>query len=827
LIKKLLTTLLFVSVLFASKETEIQKVSLQLLWKHQFEFAGYYMAKEKGFYKEAGLEIDIKEYRFGTDITQDVINGKSDFGIGGSSVILDKIKGNDICLLLPAFQSSPFVLLVKKRDDIKTVSDLKGKKIMANPNQVAMAALNAMFKVNNLKENDFTTQKHSYNIDDLISGRTDAMSAYLSNEPYHMKEKGIAYTILDPSDYGFNFYDDILFTSSKLLKNDPKLVESFYNATKKGWDYAYSNIEESVDVIFKKYNSQNKTKEHLLFEAEELKKLSGYGTHEYVKFKTDILNQIVQTYNLLDLSKGKIDFDNFIYSEALYVEQTIDYSLLWKIALGIIILFSMVFYWNRKLSEMNKLIEKSKEKVDILLDNAGQGFLTFDKNFLIDAEYSKECNKLLGNSIENKDITKLIFNDPKKIEFFKSTILTALNETMEIKRNSYLSLLPKIILLNKKAIKLEYKILENSYFMMILTNITTQKKLEKKIRKEQEVFKMIVTVVSESEIFYDTKKLFLEFIDSKEHLHNKKLNESYRLIHTFKGTFSQLYMQNMVQILHKIESKISKAINNKSNITLNDILEPEILKAEFENTLQIISEILGKEFLNGDNYVKIDISNIYELQEKISNVLDKKDLATPECKDILLHIQNLSKQKLYPLLKPYTALIDQLAKKFHKDIEKVEIKGDNELTIDEHIKPFIKSLIHVFRNCVDHGIETQEERLKKQKSETGKIACSYKQKGNTLIIKISDDGAGIDKEKLRQKIEESPLHKGSLQDDELFSKIFCENISTKNSVDEISGRGMGMNAVKTELDKLKGSVEIQSQKDKGTSFKFMIPLTNK
>jgi two-component system chemotaxis sensor kinase CheA len=109
---------------------------------------------------------------------------------------------------------------------------------------------------------------------------------------------------------------------------------------------------------------------------------------------------------------------------------------------------------------------------------------------------------------------------------------------MEIKRNSYLSLLPKIILLNKKAIKLEYKILENSYFMMILTNITTQKKLEKKIRKEQEVFKMIVTVVSESEIFYDTKKLFLEFIDSKEHLHNKKLNESYRLIHTFKGTFS-------------------------------------------------------------------------------------------------------------------------------------------------------------------------------------------------------------------------------------------------------------------------------------------------
>ena len=115
MIKKLFVILLFSSVLFASKNAELRKVSVQLLWKHQFEFAGFYMAKEKGFYKEAGLDVDIKEYNFGTDITNDVIEGKSDFGVGGSSVILDKINGKDIYLLIPAFQTSPFVLLAKKK----------------------------------------------------------------------------------------------------------------------------------------------------------------------------------------------------------------------------------------------------------------------------------------------------------------------------------------------------------------------------------------------------------------------------------------------------------------------------------------------------------------------------------------------------------------------------------------------------------------------------------------------------------------------------------------------------------------------------------------
>ena len=134
---------------------ELKEVSIQLLWKHQFEFAGFYMAKEKGFYKDVGIDVSLKEYEFGTNISKDVSEGKSDFGVDGSSLILDKINNLDIYLLMPFLQISPFVIMTKQRDDIKTINNLKGKKIMITPNQVIMASLNAMFKINNLSNKDF------------------------------------------------------------------------------------------------------------------------------------------------------------------------------------------------------------------------------------------------------------------------------------------------------------------------------------------------------------------------------------------------------------------------------------------------------------------------------------------------------------------------------------------------------------------------------------------------------------------------------------------------------------------------------------------------
>lgn len=830
--KKFLFFILVIECLAFAEQN--QKVSLQLLWKHQFEFAGFYVAKEKGFYKDAGFDVEIKEYNFGVNIAKDVSEGKSDFGVDSSALILNKINGLDVYLLMPLLQTSPFVLMSKKREDLKTVADLKGKKIMMTPNQVTMASLNAMFKVNHLSKQDFIEQQHSFDTQDLIDGKTDAMSVYLSNEPFYMIEKGLPYTIFNPFDFGFNFYDNILFTSKKLLDKDPELVKKFYKATQKGWEYAYNNMQEASQIIFDKYNTQNKSLAHLMYEAKELKRMSHFGTNEYTKFKPELLSQIVQTYNLLDISKSTLNLNEVIYPDALYVESGIDYTLLSEILGVILLLLGGMYYWNRKLSGLNKEIQKSKTKVSILLDNAGQGFLTFDQEFLVDAEYSKECIKLLGETIESKDIAELLFEDKTKQEFFKSTLLEALHETMEIKRNAYLSLLPSVIIINKKAIKLEYKILEDESIMLILTNITSEKKLQNKIKKEQDVFKMIVAIVSDAQAFFDVKNEYIHFIDSIENQIDysksveENISEVYRTVHTFKGIFSQFFMQDVVEELHKLESQISKFSKEglQTLEPLNTLLFLCDFQTSIEKNLQLVRDILGEEFLESHKYVKIDVFNIQILQEKITQVLSQNGIDSQECRDIIAQVQSLSSIKLYSLLKPYIALVERLAKRFEKEIFPLEIEGDKELIVPQKIKPFIKSLIHVFRNSVDHGIELPEMREETEKGEIGSILCKFEKVDDSLSIIISDDGAGIDIEKIKEKLRIKNIDVTQLRDEELYNYIFENEFSTKESITDISGRGVGMNAVKSELDKLGGFVKIKSEKNIGTTFEFVVPFKN-
>ncbi|MCX6073391.1 MAG: ABC transporter substrate-binding protein [Campylobacterales bacterium] len=810
---------------------ELKKVSLQLLWKHQFEFAGYYMAKEKGFYKEAGLDVELIEYEFGTDIAQNVSKRHTDFGVGSSAVILDKINGLDVYLLMPTLQTSPFVLMSKKRPDIKTVADLKGKKIMFTPNQVTMASLDAMLTVNHISNRDYIHQAHSFNVQDLIDEKTDAMSAYLSNEPYHMIEKKIPYTIFNPSDFGFNFYDDILFTSYKLYQEDPEMVQKFYQATQKGWEYAFNHIDESAQVIFDKYNTQNKSLKHLHFEANELKRISHFGSNEYGKFKPEILQQIIQTYNLLNISKSTVDIQKMVYPDALYVESSIDYILLWKIVGGVFALFIALYYWNRKLSKLNHEIQSSKKKVMVLLDNAGQGFLSFSTDFKIDEEHSKECLKYLGENITHRNITDLLFQDQSKKEFFTNTLIVALQEKNVLSQNAILSLLPNLILLNKRALRLEYKIIDTDKIMMIITNISEQKKLERKIKKEQEILKMIVAVVSESDVFYDAKKDFTFFTDqsktlidmSKTALHNVTI--LYRIIHTYKGTFSQLYMIETVNFLHKVENDLSKMIKQpiEKNDELITFLEECDFKTSFHKDLEVIREFLGDEFLEKENFVQIDIGDIHSLQEKITRIFNDQAYTTPECTDVLTYIQSLSTQKLSTLLKPYVHFTQQLGERLNKELYDLEIVGDNDITVSDTLKPFIKSLIHVFRNSIDHGIEEAQTRLEKNKDEKGSISCSFKRENDTLHLIISDDGAGLDADKIKLKLRDQGLETQLLTDAELYLHIFDDNFSTKEDISTISGRGIGLGAVKNELEKQGGRVEINSKKDVGTTFEFILP----
>ena len=287
------------------------------MWLDQFEFAGFYVAKEKGFYQDVGLEVELKKFDPTLDLTKRVLDNESDFGLNSSSLLIDKSNGKDVLLLGTIFQSSPLVFLGLKDSNIRTFSDMKNKKIMIANNQENFAPLQSMLKSQGLRLEDLDFIAHSFNTDDLINKKTDLMSAYITNELFVLNEKGYETTIFNPKDYGFNFYEDILFTSKEFATKNPKLVKDFYNATMKGWKYAFKNVDEVAKLIYEKYNPQNKSLKSLIFEANEMKKLVYDENGKMGTISHEKINLILNTYRVMGLINNPVDLNDLIYTKHL------------------------------------------------------------------------------------------------------------------------------------------------------------------------------------------------------------------------------------------------------------------------------------------------------------------------------------------------------------------------------------------------------------------------------------------------------------------------------------------------------------------------------
>jgi two-component system chemotaxis sensor kinase CheA len=159
----------------------------------------------------------------------------------------------------------------------------------------------------------------------------------------------------------------------------------------------------------------------------------------------------------------------------------------------------------------------------------------------------------------------------------------------------------------------------------------------------------------------------------------------------------------------------------------------------------------------------------------------------------------------------------------------LEIAGQNTDLDKGILDALAEPLTHLVRNAVDHGIESREERLAAGKPERGSLRLNAYQRGSQVVIEISDDGRGIDREKLvRRAIEQELLTAEAaetLSDAEAFNLVFLPGLSTADAVTQVSGRGIGMDVVHTVLERLKGEVRVQSAKGKGTTFQLMVPLT--
>lgn len=307
--KKLLLITFFLVSLVWSKES----VTLQLPWLHQFQFAGYYIAKEKGYYADSGLDVTILDAQNRRNPIDALKQGTAEYGVGRSSLIVDYANGAPIVLMAAIFQSSPMMLLTLKESHIKTAKDLKNKRVMLTGDTVEGAEMQAMFRSVGLSASDLKIQLHSYDTMSLVRGETDAMVAYLSNEPYVLNKAGIETHVIHPKEYGFDFYSDILFTTKEETIRHPERSEAFYNASLRGWNWAFDHIEETAQIIYKHYNPQKKSIDALIYEGRVLKELAYRSNTPLGTIDPTRLEMIAQGYRLMGVVHSIPAFGQMLY----------------------------------------------------------------------------------------------------------------------------------------------------------------------------------------------------------------------------------------------------------------------------------------------------------------------------------------------------------------------------------------------------------------------------------------------------------------------------------------------------------------------------------
>jgi ABC-type nitrate/sulfonate/bicarbonate transport system substrate-binding protein len=167
------------TLLGASAAQALGAVTLQLKWLHQFQFAGYYAALEKGFYREVGLDVEIREGGPNVDAIGDVVTGRADFGVGTSGALIARARGQEVVVLAAVFQHSPAILLVPRRTGVASVFALQDRLLMDTPGSEDIAA---MLKLAGVDYAKMPRVKHNGDPRDLVSGKADAMVAYSTND---------------------------------------------------------------------------------------------------------------------------------------------------------------------------------------------------------------------------------------------------------------------------------------------------------------------------------------------------------------------------------------------------------------------------------------------------------------------------------------------------------------------------------------------------------------------------------------------------------------------------------------------------------------------
>lgn len=319
--------------------------------------------------------------------------------------------------------------------------------------------------------------------------------------------------------------------------------------------------------------------------------------------------------------------------------------------------------------------------------------------------------------------------------------------------------------------------------------------------------------------------------DSRAFLETKKIGE----IMVEEKIITENELDNVLNIQDLKNKKLAEIMIEKGYATEEDVRyaldEQEKLKKRIETTTVRVATSKLDNLMNLLGEIVIGQSAISRVADelndddgsKVKNAIYGLDRVTREFQEQIMSIRMIP---IGPTFEQFRRFVRDTAKDHGKDIRMIIEGGETELdkTVIEKIGDPLK---HMIRNSIDHGIETPEERIKAGKDRKGLVRLkAYHQEGN-VFIEITDDGKGIDSDRVRKKAEALKFIKAGeeVSEERLLSYLFAPGFSTAEKVGALSGRGVGMDVVKTNIEALRGNVEIRTKKGEGTTFRIKLPLT--
>jgi chemotaxis protein histidine kinase CheA len=347
---------------------------------------------------------------------------------------------------------------------------------------------------------------------------------------------------------------------------------------------------------------------------------------------------------------------------------------------------------------------------------------------------------------------------------------------------------------------------------------------------------MVVAAVIESRDFFATVESYRRFIEielpgllAREEMSEAELAQTYRTVHTFKGVLGQFNFERSPKALHEYEEVLTdfaEAAGSETVEMLQAATDFAMLRRSLALDLAVVEGMLGSDFIQSGARIAVPAAQAEEFSQLGARLLagGVVDPADPADRQLLQDLSRMHYVGLDRVLHGFDRMVRQLAEAQGKAIAPLAVEGGEGILIDpRRYRDFFQSLVHVFRNAVSHGIERPDDRVDSGKDEAGMILCTVAQQEGSITIAIADDGAGLDLDLLRARLSDIGVA-AELPDEAVMQSVFTDLVSTQEVADDVSGRGMGLGAVKEAVEALGGTVAVSSTPRRGTVFKFSLPL---